>query len=267
MKLVKIIGAGALAMSAVKPAVADNPPLDRPTPPPCCADGICYPNIGEWGWYKTNWRRWPTEELQPTPGAVAPKAGTEIPDIGPYETPTPEQEDQRAPPRTKVREEGEEVEGPRQGPLQRPSAPGGSESPRTSPLAPGPSSPTMPPPSRLTPGPTSPLVPGPTTPFSPSPSEPGRPTPQSPSLLTPPPTRMPWENGGQPQGDWDPPPALPTATAATNRRMSNDLPPALPAPTRKAAAPTDRPAPPARKQMPNSDPPPSLPIALASATH
>jgi hypothetical protein len=265
MNLVKIIGAGAFVVSAGVPAIAAHPPLGRPTPPPCCADGVCYPNVGEWGWYRTNWRRWPTEELQPTPTTGAPKPGAEIPDLERYETPTPEQEDQRAPPRTKTREEPEEgAPTPRATPLPRPRG-AGPEAPRT-PYAPGPTTPTTPP-SLLNP-PTSPLTPGPRTPMTPGPATPERPSPQSPpSLLTPPPTRMPWENGGQPTGDWDPPPAPPTATAATGARRSDDLPPVLPSPTRRVPGQPNRPAVPPREQMPNGDPPPGLPVALASASY
>ncbi len=253
MKLIRLIGAGAVAMSAGEFAIAAHPPLDRPTPPPCAADGICYPNAGTWGWYQQQWRRWPTEELEPTPATKATAPGKAIPDIPAYETLPPEQEDRRAPPPTKPRAEAEEgAEAPRERPLTAP--PGGEmEAPLTAP--PG-GSLTTPPDSLLTP-PSSPLRPAPSTPFSPGPSTP------STSPLAPPTDRMPWENGAAPTGDWDPPPAPPTATA---RAVTVDRAPARQAPNRFTPAKPNRPAVPSR-QSPNSDPPPTLPVALANAAY
>ena len=71
--------------------------------------------------------------------------------------------------------------------------------------------------------------------------------------------------GGAPTGDWDPPPSWPTATAATNDRMPNR-------PTTDAATHRSRRAPSNSRpaQPPTSatnDPPPSLPISLASASY
>src|SRR5262245_24011561 len=168
MKFVKIIGAGALTICTATPAVAAHPPLDRPTPPPCCADGICRPNAAEWGWYRTQWRRWPTEELAPTPATSPGKAGKEaVPGVPSYETIPPELEDRRAPPPTKPRAESEER---REAPPEGPSAPGGEPAaPRSAPLSSPPGGLlTTPPESPLTPGPT-PFSP-PATPFSPGPS-------------------------------------------------------------------------------------------------
>jgi hypothetical protein len=86
-------------------ATAGSPiPLDRPTPPPCAADGICYPNVNEWGYYPGRWRRWPGHELVPTPAKPSPEDRLG-PDIAPYELPTPEKEDERAPPATTKREQ------------------------------------------------------------------------------------------------------------------------------------------------------------------
>lgn len=251
MKFVRVIGAGALAMFASEFAMAANSHLDRPTPPPYCADGVCYPNAENWGWYQQRWRRWPTEELQPTRATGAPKPGQAIPDVNPYETPTPEEEDQRAPPRSKPREEPESAsERPREAPLERPG-PGGSDVPGTTPM---PSGPLTPGPSPLTPPPSQ-LQPGPTTPFTPGPGD------QPPSLLAPPTNRMPWENGDQPMGEWDPPPSLPSATA-----VSVDRPAASSAGNHGAAPKPARPSA-RRPQSPGSDPPPALPVALASATY
>jgi hypothetical protein len=241
MKLVKKTTATLFAAClAGDLAIAAHPPLDRPTPPPCCADGICYPNPITWGWYETRWRRWPTEELQPTPAPAAPIPGKKIPDIPAYETPPPEEEDRRAPPPTKPRAEAEEgAEVPGEAPVAPPPG-GGPEAPRTAPLTP-------PPGGQLTPPPAAPLTPGPPAPLTPP--------------LTPPPTKMPWENGQEPTGDWDPPPALPTATAVTV-----DRDPSSRAPNRFAPAQPNRPAAEPR-DLPNHDPPPMLPVALASTSY
>ena len=223
MKLVKTITAGLFTACIVgEAAIAAHPPLDRPTPPPCCADGICYPNAPTWGWYGTRWRRWPMEELQPTPAATTPadKLG---PDIQPYETPPAEEEDRRAPPPTKpAAEEGAEggAEAPGTAPLAPPPG-GGSESPSTAPLTPAPAAPS----------------------------------------IVPPPTKMPWENGDEPTGDWDPPPAPPTTTTVTIDRA-----PAARTPNRFEPAQPNRPAVWPRA-VPNNDPPPTLPVALANATY
>jgi hypothetical protein len=255
MRLMKIVGTGALVLSTGTPAVAAHPPLDRPTPPPCCADGICRPNTLEWGVYPTRWRRWPTEELEPTPAGQA-KPGQEIPGIPSYETMPPELEDRRAPPPTKPRAEPEERPEP---PSESPLAPGpGGEpaAPRSTPL-------TSPPGGLLNTPQESPLTPGP-TPFSPptTPFSPGPSTPPTSPLVPPPSTnKMPWENGNEPTGDWDPPPALPSATAVSINRMP---PPSAP----NRFVPAQRIQPAARqRQAPSNDPPPTLPVSLASATY
>jgi hypothetical protein len=93
---------------------AGPPPLDRPSPPPYCADGICHPNPLTFGWYPTRWRRWPTVALEPTPAKAVPPGGR-VPDVRPYELPPKEEEDRAAPPHTQPRrdegEEDEETEG------------------------------------------------------------------------------------------------------------------------------------------------------------
>jgi hypothetical protein len=237
MKCLAIIGTGALAICAYDLARAAHPPLDRPTPPPCCADGICYPNPTTWGVYGTRWRRWPTDTSQLVPAAPAPVRDLG-PDIPAYETPRAEDEDRRAPPRTVTPAEEAEAAEPGTAPLT-PSGEGGLETPPTTPLTPQ----------------TSPLTPQ-TSPLAP----PGTPLTPEPSPLAPP-TRMPWEEDATgPTGDWDPPPSLPTATAATSapqgslRTMRQ---------TEQAAPriPTSRP-----RHAPSNDPPPSLPVSLASAT-
>ncbi|HEX2474212.1 MAG TPA: hypothetical protein VHK01_05680, partial [Lacipirellulaceae bacterium] len=63
MNVKSVIGAGVLAASMTGGAAGAGPGIpgiiDRPTPPACCADGICYPNAATWGTYPTRWRRWP----------------------------------------------------------------------------------------------------------------------------------------------------------------------------------------------------------------
>src|SRR5262245_46515954 len=197
MKLVKMISAGALAALVSDVAVAAHPPLDRPTPPPCCADGICHPNPMVWGCYQTNWRRWPTEQLEPTPAKGAAKPGQPSSELAPFETLPPEMEDRKAPPPTKPRSETEGAQGA--GETPRTGAPGtGTEAPQGSPYQTSPRGPstTPPPPSMFGPGSTSPTTPAaPTTPgaspFGPAPGGP------STSPLAPPAGRMPWENGGE----------------------------------------------------------------------
>src|SRR5262245_42377404 len=78
-------------------AAADTPPLDRPTPPPCCADGVCDAHAGTYGWFQTRWRPWAGESVNPGAVPTAPAAGG----LPPYVRPTPENEDLRAPPATK----------------------------------------------------------------------------------------------------------------------------------------------------------------------
>lgn len=97
-----------------------RPPLiDPPSPPPCAADGSCYPNTCEWGYYPSRWRTWPGSNLEPTP-RQAPKEipGRISPELGPSETPPAELEDAAAPPSTPKHEEQKESATP---PGERPA--------------------------------------------------------------------------------------------------------------------------------------------------
>lgn len=132
------VASGILALCAGNgwSTAASHPPIDRPSPPPCCADGVCYPN-GTWGVYPTRWRRWPTEPsaaLEPTPERPQPRDLG--PDVPPYQTPTPEEEDRRAPPPTR-RPEGVEAaeEGDDVAPGATPTSP---TTPTTPPVGPVP---------------------------------------------------------------------------------------------------------------------------------
>jgi len=138
MKFTTVISAVLLGICVgIEVASADTPPLDRPTPPPCCADGICYPNPTTFGVYPTRWRRWPGDfgtTLEPT--SAPPRPGQLGPDVPPYQTPTPEEEDRRAPLSTRHPLAEESAEGaPAAEPGTTPLAPPGPAGPApTSPL-------------------------------------------------------------------------------------------------------------------------------------
>lgn len=85
-------------------------PIDRPSPPPYCADGKCYPKTSTWGYYQGRWRRWPELKAAPTEAEPTP-AELLGPDLPPYEAPSPEYEDRAAPPPT-MREEAESTVAP-----------------------------------------------------------------------------------------------------------------------------------------------------------
>lgn len=86
-----------------------GPPLDRPSPPPYCVDGVCRPNALTYGWYQTRWRRWPTVALEPTPAEAKP-SGELVPELPPVDRPRKEDEDRAAPPPTKAAERAREEE-------------------------------------------------------------------------------------------------------------------------------------------------------------
>jgi hypothetical protein len=205
MRRLTISGCVLFVMAFAAWAMARPPvPLDRPTPPPCAADGICYPNVNEWGVYETRWRRWPGQELVPTPAKPTPaeRLGTELP---PFETPSPEHEDEQAPPASTKK--------PAAAPTAEPTGeapnPEGFETPTvpTTPTAPAsPSTPSYEP-SPLTPpaGPTTDLDPPPAPPFATSVVIQSGSTAPSPV-----PTRMRPDTVG-PLRQSDPPPAAPWA--------------------------------------------------------
>jgi hypothetical protein len=204
---------------------ADPPPLDRPSPPACCADGYCYPNPTVWGVYQTRWRRWPTDSLEPTP---AQRPGDLVPEVDPFDRPPPEEEDRAAPPPTPAAQRAREEE------EAEAATPRESETPGTTPLAP---------PGGLQ---------------LPVPPQPDRERPEIPTM------RMPWETDDEPQtppgttggptGDADPPPTPPFAMPSLVDRPS--VRPAL----QPANPPLPRRSVPA-SQSPGYDPPPLFPIA------
>jgi hypothetical protein len=230
LKLRPMMAAGMLAGSAAAAIVNAGPPLlDRPSPPACCADGVCYPNPTTWGYYQAQWRRWPTAPLEPTPEAVPP--GGRLPEVPPLELPTKEEEDRAAPPRTKAadraREEEEEA--------------------------------TTPPPTGLEPSGQMPI--GPSPGGVQPPTRPGENGPEVPTM------RMPWDIEPPatpdtetapaplgPTGDLDPPPAPPFATPSlVNRPGTRAAKPPTAQPEPRRAAPASH--------RPISDPPPPFPIA------
>jgi hypothetical protein len=209
-------------------------PIDHPTPPPCAADGTCYPNEGSWGWYQCRWRKWPGEELAPTPAGVQPtpaelQKGT---DLNQYETPTPEREDTQAPPSTTKKTE-----------------PGSTNTPEEEPAAPSEGGVTP----RPTPS-TGPPAASPRTPQgAPAPSR-GYSTPSYPAPYKP--TPSPPQGTRQPTSDADPPPALPWRMSASARR---------PAMADAAGNGARRTAPSASPRPVGDDPPPAVPSVWHSA--
>jgi hypothetical protein len=176
----------------------------RPSPPPCCADGVCYPNYMTWGHYATRWRRWPIEYPTPLPEELrpAPPLG---PDMLPFEPPSAEEEDQRAPPPTAPR--GEAPAAPAgEAPAEPPAgAPAGqpAERPATAPLGPP------------TPGaeqPTGDWDPPPTPPFSTPALSGGQPVRAAGRIEAAP--LLPPKRAAPPASTDDPPPQLPLAMAS-----------------------------------------------------
>lgn len=68
--------------------------VDHATPPPCTAEGGCYPKRNTFGFTETKWRRWPGANYGGTGPEVAGPAG----DLPAIEAPTPMDEDKRSPP-------------------------------------------------------------------------------------------------------------------------------------------------------------------------
>ncbi len=216
-------------------------------PPPCghgwdlsARDGLCYPNPLTWGHYQTKWRRWPTDYLEPLPDEARPPAPLPA-DIRPYEAPTAEEEDRRAPPPTAPRvQPGRDEDG---APVPPATAPG-TAAPPTMPITP-PQPPTTfpwddnatddePPRSRL------PLE--------------GEPPPTTLPFGGEPPTTLPFN---EPMGESDPAPAPPFASSLKGRAPA----------TRAAIAPAPQPTRERTGESRPDDPPPALPVAMVSWTN
>ncbi len=206
MKFFKSTTAGLLFLSMSGTTLAVPPCPDRPTPPPCCADGHGYSRPETFGVYETRWRPWPIQNL----GPAAPQTGEEaLRGLLPRaDLPSAEEEDRKAPPPSTPREEPAA-----RVPAATNNATPGSET-RTAPNAP---------PTR-TPGEPIEPPPGPRRPLPPY-------EPQSPG------GRPATGNGGT--GENDPPPSLPFGpgsikTASTAREANRAS--ISPAPVRSGAS-------------------------------
>jgi hypothetical protein len=223
-KLLRTIAGNVIGCSLTVGTALAGPPLDRPSPPPLCADGICRPNPTTFGWYQTRWRRWPTVALEPT--AAEPAVRT--PELPSHELPPKEEEDRAAPKPTEASRSEGDTDG------ERPTE--GRETPRPTTLAPPGSGLDLPLPSDERAPSTMPFdqLESPTT------------RPQTVPL-----------NDGLPTGDIDPPPAPPfgSPSFANGPVVRKDLRPAA-RPVRRLTPATSR----AREH----DPPPALPITLAA---
>ena len=236
MKLSIWLLASVFGICAARLVSAAPPPLDRPSPPPCCADGLCYPNPLTWGHYPTKWRRWPTDYLEPLPPEALPPAPLD-PDVPAFEAPPAEEEDRRAPPPTapRVPPEGED---------QAPAPP--SRGPATG------APPTVP---------ITPPQPPAAFPWDEDRGEEDAPASEFRLDSEPPPTTRPF--GGEPpsslqfdepMGQLDPPPAPPFVSPSAKGRA-----PAARAAVAPGAGPSQGRAGGARPD----DPPPAMPIAMA----
>lgn len=257
MKASRILTTAGLITWMCGAALAGSPPLDRPTPPPYCADGHAFASPAIYGVFPTHWRRWPLEcGEEPTPTAPSTTKATPLPrglenDVKPYETPTKEQEERRAPaPTAPLTEQNKNEQPPGTGGPGTPSRPQGSTPslpgnvpagvPR---LGPGYPTPGLPTPPQTAPN----LQPGGTTPPTSTP-------PTSP-LFKNIPANSPLNRSGAMNDD--PPPALPFASPpvaeeAPNRAVQNAV--------YTTAAPSATPP----AETSSNDPPPAPPVSLAS---
>jgi hypothetical protein len=130
MKRLKTLTGLLLASGVANFAAGRSPiPMDPPTPPPCAADGTCYPRTAEWGYYPVRWRTWPGAGMEPTPSPVSPTpADRRVSDeLGHSEPPPAELEDAAAPPSSPKRQ-APSVEPP---PLPEEGAEGAAPPPET----------------------------------------------------------------------------------------------------------------------------------------
>jgi hypothetical protein len=262
VKVTRTIATGVFLGWMCQSSAAVPPAVERPTPPPCCADGQCFASPLTYGYYDTRWRRWPMESLaQASTGKAAGLPSTLRQEFAPFTTPPPEQEDRKAPPPS-VPVGGEQT--PTTGAVPRtPGGPAAPIPPQGFPPPGGPAPPGAQPrgatgfPSQGLPAPapqTAPMTPQ-TAPITP-PTGPGAQPAGQPMFKNVSPD-SPLNRPG-PMGDADPPPALPFG-------------PALVAPEQPSRDVSQQPSPapvrtPSLKRVPapSSDPPPALPIALAS---
>jgi len=196
-----------LTLCAATGIVQGGPPLvDPPTPPPCAADGTCYPNTCKWGYYPGRWRTWPGSELVPEPASATPTPAAEqriSPELGHSETPPAELEDAAAPPSSPKHEAP--AAAPEGG--ERPPANGSDGLPPGMPDVPLPDAET-PPTAPVTAPPTSDVDPPPTLPSSLSARQRGAPNRQATAPLSRP-------TGASHVSSSDPPPSPPWIHSAS----------------------------------------------------
>lgn len=233
MILRKATTMGLLLIGISSPAVAVSPCVERPTPPPCCADGHCYASPATWGWYETRWRPWPHENVEPAAASQPRPSGSEKA-VPAFETPPAEEEDRRAPPPTAPITPHEETTGnaPAKGDQTAPAGPEGRTPPPLVPPRPG----------------------GEST------------EPAGPRRILPPysaPTTRP-QTGTGPTSDADPPPALPFGPGPA---MLPEKSAAMPPVRRLPAIPATLPKLAVGVNSTGDDPPPALPSILANASN
>jgi len=239
MRFKKTIAVCLLAScGTIGPAIA-GPPLDRPTPPPCCAEGVCFAHSHTYGYFPTRWRTWPAAGAVPTPAPPTP-AARPILDVPAYEVPPPEKEDQKALPPTTAPSE---------------------ESAGETPGVPGPSG---------VPGPAAVPVPS-TTPLEllePREEEGNSTTPFMPTPFPPQSTNHvpPNPRGGDLLSDLDLPPVPPFATSGGPlTSFQAQRAPASARPTNRTTGPP-RTKPPTRpRNVSSADPPPPPPLTTQAA--
>lgn len=249
MKVTRTIATGVFLGWMCQSSLAVPPVIERPSPPPCCADGQCFASPMTYGYYDTRWRRWPLESLAQAsaqkPAALTPTLQKEV---SPFIVPPAEQEDRKAPPPS--------VPAGEQTPAGAPRAPGGPTSPQGAQPPSGTGSPAGQP--RGATGYPSGGLPTPpqTVPLAPPSGQGTQPSTQQYKSVSP---DSPLNRSGSgPMGDSDPPPSLPFGPAlVAPEQPSRDVsqqPTVVP-----RQAPSVNPV-----DAPSSDPPPAPPVALAS---
>jgi hypothetical protein len=111
----KIAATIVMGLTVAGPAMAHGP--HPATPCPCAADGTCYPKRDTWGFYRTNWRPAPGDNVGRVPTPAAQGLENLREQLEPFVRPLPEQEDLRGPAkptRPSVTTEGNEAPAGRQ---------------------------------------------------------------------------------------------------------------------------------------------------------
>jgi hypothetical protein len=230
-------------VASIGPFAAATLPLDRPTPPPCCADGICSAHAHTFGYFQTRWRVWPGLSQAPMPTVKQPTV-RQIPGLPAMEPPKAEEEDRQAPPPIRtVAPPRPTTEAPPAGspppatpqtlPFNSPSASGGTSQP-TMPFGTRPTSPSG----------TTPTPPQQALPFG---NEPSR-VPETPLELPFSPSASQFRR--------DIPPASSSYRTSGTVRPANPSP-ANPSPANESSATS--------QQRNSNDPPPPPPFRLGRA--